>query len=51
VRTHALLGEALCDDGARRAVDACVDPVAPAVELELEVERVCEAPAGLEVAV
>jgi hypothetical protein len=50
-RAHplALLGEAFGDDRARRAVHACVDALAPAVELVLEVERVGEPAAGLEV--
>ena len=49
--TRALFGEPLGDDRARGPVHARVDAIAPAVELVLEVERVREPPAGLEVAV
>jgi hypothetical protein len=47
----ALLGAALGDDRARGPVHAPVDAIAPVIELMLEVERVREPAAGLEVAV
>ena len=47
---RVLFGEALSDDRARGPVHARVDAITPAVELDLEVERVREPPAGLEVA-